>query len=184
MKSLGLGKTCKFPSVWYHKHEDECRRSRKICPSEKQHDVLLAKTMSTSFSSLQHSRSKLRSAHVFLHDVSSRAETRQLRRRRRMRNLHYPRPLKSSDPRKTCRQQPRAPIHCTSRTPPRCYPGGRTHDVLLVKQKNKSWSSFTSCPGRRRAVQHIMRQCATMTESKCCASMACGWCVAQTGFFF
>ena len=22
--------------------------------------------------------------------------------------------------------------------------------------------------------------CATMTENKCCASMACGWCVAQT----
>ena len=25
-----------------------------------------------------------------------------------------------------------------------------------------------------------MRQCATMIENKCCASVACGWCVAQT----
>ena len=25
-----------------------------------------------------------------------------------------------------------------------------------------------------------MRQCTTMTENKCCASMACGWCVTQT----
>ena len=32
----------------------------------------------------------------------------------------------------------------------------------------------------KRAVQHITRQCTTMTENKCCASMACGWCVAQT----
>ena len=32
----------------------------------------------------------------------------------------------------------------------------------------------------QRAVQHIMRQCTTVRENKCCESMACGWCVAQT----
>ena len=39
---------------------------------------------------------------------------------------------------------------------------------------------FVHARTRRWAVQHIMRQCTTMTENKCCASMACGWCVAQT----
>ena len=48
---------------------------------------------------------------------------------------------------------------------------------------------FLLCPARNfrsRSNQtigcaHIIRQCTTMTENnKCCASMACGWCVVQT----
>ena len=41
-------------------------------------------------------------------------------------------------------------------------------------------ATFVHARTRRWAVRHIMQQCTTMTENKCCASMACGWCVAQT----
>ena len=41
-------------------------------------------------------------------------------------------------------------------------------------------ATFVHARTRRWAVRHIMRQCTTMTEKRCFASMACGWCVAQT----
>ena len=40
--------------------------------------------------------------------------------------------------------------------------------------------NFRSRSNQTMGCVHILRQCTTMTENKCCANMACGWCVAPT----